>query len=248
MRDIFHGWWYFKQLVVSNFFTLAQWFVDLLRNFSGWKAMLALLPWRHENSSWVHMDMSFGFSCWGGGGIGGGWFGRGWWGGGCRGGGRWRENCCGGGCGLGLNVGGGGKLFHERSRPLRYVPSVRPRSSSLRDNLLISWTTPSKVELIAQILHSILPILVKGWIVRRRLRPSSVCLPKLWYQLMLMGKQGRQTTRARSRSSADEPRRNLHVGITTRARTTRIHEPKEQLKSTSKYEEKLKSLLIKVGW
>jgi len=30
------------------------------------------------------------------------------------------------------------------------------------------------------------------------------------------------------------------------ARTTRIHEPRVQLKSTSKYEEKLKNLLIKV--
>ena len=64
------------------------------------------------------------------------------------GGGRWRKNYCGGGCGLGLPVGCRGKVFNERPHPHRYVPSTRLRSSSLKDNLLIFWTTPSKVELI----------------------------------------------------------------------------------------------------
>ena len=76
----------------------------------------------------------------------------------------WRGNCCGGGCELGLPVGdegGGGKMFGECPCLLRYVPSARPRSSSLTDNLLISWTTLSKVELIVQILPSILLILVE---------------------------------------------------------------------------------------
>ena len=57
--------------------------------------------------------------------------------------------------------GGGGKVFNERSRPLRYVPSTMPRSSSLRGNILIFWTTPTKVKLIAQILPSILPIFIE---------------------------------------------------------------------------------------
>ena len=45
-----------------------------------------------------------------------------------------KENCCGGG--------GGGRLFDEHSRPLRYAPLARFRSSNLRDSLLISWTIP----------------------------------------------------------------------------------------------------------
>ena len=56
------------------------------------------------------------------------------------------------------------------------------------------------------------------------------------------GKWRRRSTRDRSRSNAEEPWRDLQVGI-----TTRIHEQewpesmsqKEQLKSTSKYKEKL---------
>jgi len=50
------------------------------------------------------------------------------------------------------------------------IYSVRFRSSILRDNLLISWTTLSKVDLIAPTLLSVLPIIVKrGIAIHHRL-------------------------------------------------------------------------------